>query len=67
MQAWREPHSHGDTKSQLKALPDRYCELYSRTRILLVTASICGLGQTAASAVESALAKFPVFGPGGAR
>jgi NADH-quinone oxidoreductase subunit F len=30
-------------------------------------ASICGLGQTAASAVQSALRKLPVFRPGGAR
>jgi NADH-quinone oxidoreductase subunit F len=30
-------------------------------------ASICGLGQTAASAVQSALRKLPVFGPGGPR
>jgi NADH-quinone oxidoreductase subunit F len=30
-------------------------------------ASICGLGQTASSAIESALAKFPVYGAGGAR
>ncbi len=29
-------------------------------------ASICGLGQTASSAIESALARFPVFEPGGA-
>jgi len=30
-------------------------------------ASICGLGQTAASAVQSALRKLALFGPGGAR
>ena len=30
-------------------------------------ASICGLGQTAASAVQSALRKLPVFGSGGSR
>jgi len=30
-------------------------------------ASICGLGQTAASAVQSALRKLPVFAPGGSR
>jgi NADH-quinone oxidoreductase subunit F len=30
-------------------------------------ASICGLGQTAASAVQSALRKLSVFGPGGPR
>jgi len=29
-------------------------------------ASICGLGQTASSAIESALARFPVVEPGGA-
>ncbi len=30
-------------------------------------ASICGLGQTAASAVQSALRKLPIFTPGSAR
>jgi NADH-quinone oxidoreductase subunit F len=42
-------------------------ELINDVAQVMRDASICGLGQTAASAVQSALRKLPIFVPGGTR
>ena len=60
LQRWRDERS-----SESPAAPVSSVALYAELSQAMRDASICGLGQTASAAIESAIANLRVFSPGG--